>query len=1183
MRLRRITLSGFKTFAARSEVIFDPGITAIVGPNGSGKSNLVDALRWALGETNARELRGQRMDEVIYAGGGGRQRMGLAQVELVMDNEEGTLPSEDPEVSVSRRVSRGDRDTEFRINGDHARLRDLERLLGGTGLTQNGYAVVVQNDIDGIIEATPAQRRTLVEQAAGVRALRAACEDASHQLDSADAVVRRLTDLLEDATPRLAALSEQSVAALELRTMSLRLTELRGSLAHEEWRAARASLKLARRRLDQATNRCEAAAEADAAFSRRSESARERLDAARAARDAAARQLEEARMQVERGQSGQRRYADRLRSAVTQRGLAVADLGTVTPEVESAQRALEAIEAGAEQQSWSLLEDEVSRLRAAATQAGAEAEIAGTHLAEASAAFAAAESERAAADADLRAAMTRADLASSAVAALTLEAETAASRIVALQTSLAEQVDESDAAARRAQETASRVQVARAAVDAAWESVNAAERAVASAAAQARVALASLAEARGRLSGIAGDGGIARAVASGSLQGRRLVDCLRVQDESLADAVAAALEADLGAWVVEDLKAAATHLDRSGPRERLLAANLVPHNDAAPPSPYQPLLRAVDASPEAQGAVALLLAGVWLADDLDSAQRALTLGATAAVLRDGTVVTQSGLRGGHRVDTLELARQERDAATEAERAARVEANAVTAAANAREQLSDLDQALSLAVEADRSARSAEAGAAAVVAGGREALEAARAQEERAASLLGSRRSEALAAAEAQAAAERRLAAVDERRAGLELSLRAAEAHAGTVRAAAETARAAADEADLVLSRAKAEGAHIEERREATRRALDAARTRLVAAETRRLVAEGDALSAIVHRLQGRRVTADAVVDLASAQLLHNSAAAPIAELEREVLGLDAEHAEVAVAVARATDERDAAAAEVLACEAAVAEHAGALRDEAEDDSTELDPAAAERAEREIVRLERRISALGPVNALAPEQHEALEARVTTFGGHQEDLVQACNELRAMARRLEREIEQRFDTVFGAVSFHFQELYAELFPGGKATLRLEEPAAATLDLDGTAVPAEERRPGVEILAQPAGKRLTPLRLLSGGERALTALAVVLALQQVNPSPFYVFDEVDASLDDSNVLRFTRLLRRLGAQQQFLVVTHNHITMAAADALWGVTIDGDGVSSVLGVRFDEAEITGAPTVVLRRVAG
>src|SRR6202043_4282333 len=154
------------------------------------------------------------------------------------------------------------------------------------------------------------------------------------------------------------------------------------------------------------------------------------------------------------------------------------------------------------------------------------------------------------------------------------------------------------------------------------------------------------------------------------------------------------------------------------------------------------------------------------------------------------------------------------------------------------------------------------------------------------------------------------------------------------------------------------------------------------------------------------------------------------------------------------------------------------------------------------------------------------------------------DVRAMARHLEHEIEKRFDTVFGAVSFHFQELYAELFPGGKATLRLEEPPPPTLELEGGGAPPAERRPGVEILAQPPGKRQTPLRSLSGGERALTALAVVLALQQVNPSPFYVFDEADASLDDSNVLRFNRLLRRLGTGQQFLLVTHNHITMAAA---------------------------------------
>jgi chromosome segregation protein len=1170
MRLRRITLSGFKTFAARSEVLFDPGITAIVGPNGSGKSNLVDAVRWALGETNARELRGQRMDEVIYAGGGGRQRMGLAQVELLIDNEEGTLPSDDPEVSVSRRVARGDRDTEFRINGDHVRLRDLERLLGGTGLTQNGYAVVVQNDIDGIIEATPAQRRTLVEQAAGVRALRAACEEASHRLDGADVIVRRLTDLLEDATPRLAELSEQSVAAIELRAMSERLTELRGSLAHEEWRAARASLKLARRRLEQALGRCEGASEADAAFAHRSDAARQR-------------RLEDARIQVERGEGLQRRFADRLRSAVAQRGVAVADLAAIFPEVQAAAAALAAVEAGDEQRTWDLLEHEANRLRLAASEAAAEAAIEDERFAAAGAGLAAAEVERATAGAEARAAIARAELAASAVSALVIESETAATHIADLDAALAAQIAGADEAAQRARSTAAKVGEARGAVVAAWEAVNAADRAVADAAGDARLALAALAAARGRLSGSASDGGIARAVAAGSLHARRLVDCLEVTDGSLAGAVAAALEENLGAWLVDDLVAAAAHLDREGPRERLIRANLEAMTEPPAPEPYLLLSGAVSVSPPARGAVSHLLHGVWVAPDLASAGEAFTRGASLAVLRDGTVVTRTGLRGGRAVDTIELARVERATAEAAERAERLEAAAVLAAANARDRLNDLDQALSVAVEADRAARAAEAAAAAVAVGAQQSLDAATAQAERAATTLVARRAEANAAIEAQSVADRQLASAAERHAGLEAAAAATEAHTRRARLAAETARVAAEEAELVLSRAKAEGAHVEERREAARRAVDAARSRLAAAETRRLIAEGDALAAIVHGLQGRGEAARAALEQSEAQDEHDRVALPIPELELAVLSLETEHAEVAVAVARAGDELQAAEQEVTACEAAVAEHADAVRDLSDDDTVELDPAAAERAEREIVRLERRISGLGAVNALAPEQHEALNARVATIGVQRDDLARASAELRAMSRHLEREIERRFDTVFGAVSFHFQELYAELFPGGKATLRLEEPEPATLDLDGAGPPPAERRPGVEILAQPPGKRQTPLRLLSGGERALTALAVVLALQQVNPSPFYVFDEVDAALDDSNVLRFTRLLRRLGATQQFLVVTHNHITMAAADALWGVTIDADGTSSVLGVRFDEAEVAASPTTSLHRVAG
>jgi chromosome segregation protein len=286
-----------------------------------------------------------------------------------------------------------------------------------------------------------------------------------------------------------------------------------------------------------------------------------------------------------------------------------------------------------------------------------------------------------------------------------------------------------------------------------------------------------------------------------------------------------------------------------------------------------------------------------------------------------------------------------------------------------------------------------------------------------------------------------------------------------------------------------------------------------------------------------------------------------------------------VAAARAADEQAAAEAEVSACQQRVADLAEAVR-EAEggagddEEASEWDAAAAEKAEREITRLERRIAAMGPVNGLAPEQHAALGEKVGRVRHDRDDLAGACADLRALAEHLGVEVEKRFDAVFGAVAYHFRMVFEELFPGGRATLRLEDlpELDAEESEDGVIVThpaARRRRPavaGVEILAQPPGKRLQALSLLSGGERALTALAMILALQQVNPSPFYLFDEVDAPLDDANIGRFTRLLRRLSAHQQFLVVTHNHVTMAAADALYGVTMGRDGTSTLISVRFE-----------------
>ena len=1009
MKLRRLSVAGFKTFARRTEVIFDRGITAIVGPNGSGKSNLVDAVRWALGETNARELRGQRMDEVIYAGGGDRQRLGLAEVDLVIDNDEGRLPLSDPEVSFSRRVVRGAGDTEFRVNGERVRLRDIDRLLDATGLTQSGYAVVAQNDIDAIIESSAADRRMLVEQAAGVRHLRAACDDALGRVGRAEAVLQRLADLLEDADPRLTELSSQAGLAMEQRGLSERLTELRGSLAREEWRAARARLKLARRAFDHAVARLEGAVEADHGFKGRLEAERARLAASRAERAAATATLESARVAAERTAGEFRRWTDRLRSAGLQRAGARSEFGIAAAQLQAAQTAIE--------------QRNVALRREAAVHA-----------------------DRArAADAD--AAGTGAELQQALEAA--------------------------ESARRLGREMDARVGEAREA---------------------AREALSLAASLLGRLSGVTGgDGGVARAVAEGRLHGVRLWDCVRAIDAASSAAVEAALEANLGAWLVDDVAAASEWMDPAGAREQLLTANL----DTAPrlvlQVPGRPAIDAVDVAPEARGAVSQCLEKAWLAPDLASAGEAIRQGAAVAILPDGRAVTRAGLRGGGRPgQVLALAADERDAAGAAQRASADEADALAAAAAGRSTMATAETRLAVAGDAARAARAAAA--------------------------------EAQARAEASAAA---LVASDE----------SASNHVLASRLEAAEWRLLAGEADTVVALA---------RTRAARSAADVARAEVDAAHSR------------------------------AAQ-----AGVPLLEVERLVQQLEAERSEVAVALARAEDERAAAFAEVTAAEAHVGELAEAVRGEAEEEGVELDPAAAERAEREIVRLERKVAALGPVNALAPEQFASLEQRVEQQREHHADIATACADIHALVALLSRELEERFEAVFGAVSFHFHQVFSELFPGGKATLRLEVAPAPVAAEDGDGREVERPRPGVEIFAQPPGKRLGPLRLLSGGERALTALAVILALQQVNPSPFYMFDEVDAALDDTNVLRFVRLLRRLSEQQQFIVVTHNHITMAAADTLWGVTIDSDGVSTVIGVRFDERTRTTRPSVEATRV--
>src|SRR5919205_1882516 len=301
MYLKSLRLQGFKTFARRTELSFGRGITAIVGPNGSGKSNLVDAVRWALGERNARGLRGQRMEDVIYSGGPGKAGVGMAEVSLVLDNEEQRLNVEFSEVEVSRRLYRSG-EGEYLINGAHARLKDIDALLTSTGLRQEGYAVTAQNDIDHVIQAAPAARRELVEEAAGVRRLRRQREEALERLAQGQADMQRAQDLLNELSPRSEQLRIQAATASEYNRIADELKRLQGGLARDAWRKSMLQLKRATQKEQSAALKRAQAAEALAAFSPEYEKRRGELAQIREERWARERQLADTRLRLAEAQ-----------------------------------------------------------------------------------------------------------------------------------------------------------------------------------------------------------------------------------------------------------------------------------------------------------------------------------------------------------------------------------------------------------------------------------------------------------------------------------------------------------------------------------------------------------------------------------------------------------------------------------------------------------------------------------------------------------------------------------------------------------------------------------------------------------------------------------------------------------------------------------------------------------------
>ena len=1159
MRVTRLQLQGFKSFASPTELDLGGGITAIVGPNGSGKSNLVDAIRLVLGGASARELRGQRLDHVIFAGGERRAPQGMAEVSITFDNEDGRLPVEDLEVSLSRRVFR-DGGSEFRRNGERVRLRDVYRLLEATGLAQSGYAVIAQNDIEAIIRASPTQRRHLVEEAAGVRGTQALLDESASRMAALDQWLEGSGGRLAELWPQIERLRAEARLAGEAAELQDRIRELRGGLERSAWLEALAEARRVERQLQGARRSLAQVRTDQSAYELVYREQRQELERGERLRLDHERRMGELALSRQRLEAEAARWEERAVQAARDRAAsarlqqeAVEDLEQLGPDAgeldagfapEAAQR-LAALETG-------LAGLEVQRAALRAEVASAQAELTRQEFAVQAAGRTA---ERLQVQVDL--ATTQIRRAEEGLQALGVQGADLERRVGADQEALAAADQELEAAESELGRAVQAEAAARQTLRSLEAALEAAERGQ-------RHAAAELAEAEVRAQEAGSSRPIAAAARAGQLALRPMAESLR----PLSPADAAAVDAGLGelaAALLGTEEEARRGLERRGGVAEVVAWGAPAQSGGAaePPPGCRPLSEAVTGDRLALAVVAGQLAQVCLAEDREAAGEWLRREPRGrAVLPDGTVLgsgwerTPAGdggaIVGAERLRTLQAERERRG-----QQVLEAQGQAEWAAGQHRRSQDAVDEA-----RAELSRRRAEADGRRAQAsrGEAELLELSRRRAALEAELESHRprvavalEELAVARAEGEAAAhERAMAEERGRRAGetltrVELQLEEALAEAGVLR----SQRAEAEARREASSRLARERAAQRERLSA--RALAAARgvaeaEAAAASSLLRLRAVRGELSQLVRQTVEEAGAMAGVAGAAAAAGAAGSEAEPLSKLAE----LERRRADLAADVRRA-EESVTGLESQLADRVAVAQRlrqglGGEL--EAEADGTPVEDPA--RTAQEISRLERRLGQLGPVNALAPGQLEELLRRTEGLREAHQDVESARQDLAAVAATVGRLTAARYRTTLVRVASEFESVWKELFGGGRA--RLVSVAGADSEL-----------PGVDLEVQPRGKRVIPLGLLSGGERALTALALVLAIQLVSPSPFYVFDEVDAALDEVNVGNFVRLLRQRSRTTQFVVVTHSLATMAAADRLYGVTQDGRGASRVLSVRL------------------
>ena len=1138
----KLRITGFKSFAEPTGVDILPGLTGIVGPNGCGKSNIVEALRWAMGESSARGLRGGEMEDVIFAGTAGRPSRNIAEVVVTLNNTHGVAPPpfhEHSELEILRRIERG-AGSNYRINGKEARARDVQTLFADLASGARASAMVSQGRVGALVAAKPEERRAVLEEAAGITGLHARRHEAELKLRAAETNLSRAEDLRGQLETQLGSLKRQARQASRYRNISgaIRAAEAELlSILRARAEQDKAAAEIALRQAEAAVNE---AAEVVATAGSAAAGTADALPPLREAEASSRTTLERCRVAQEHLAA----EAERTKAALVEARRRLAQLHTDLGHAE--QISADAVSAEAR-----LAAEDVILAEADSTYPGKLSE---------------AEAEAIEAADHARAAEREANRATEAAAQANAQAQSAAQAMT-----------QAEQRARRLSEQLARVREERATLagrqtaPAILEQSAAEEATAQTALTEARAAVESAERAHATAAHALSAAREAASVAEGTraklaAEAQALTEVLAVQDGErwppMIDSVTAppGLETALGAVLGEELTSA---LDPAADRHW----RELPPLDAVPPLPGgAPALQGMVNAPTA---LARSLSQIGLVEDDQVAldcQGDLAPGQTL-VSREGAVWRWDGytIRAGTPTPAAVRLRQ-RNRLTGLREAL---AHAEQAAARAKAVLDAAAQTARAAALEEQSTRSS-----------RRELEH---RLERARAALTELRGQTAAAAA-------RLAGADEQLLRLDHEFQDAAATLEETRAA----HAAAPDLDglrrtVELSRAAL--AQTRSREAATRSSRDTlAREHSICVDRRRAIASERSLWVERARDAETRV-ADLTQRLEVAQVeMTTLEAAPAEVAARQGEALEAlqiaegQHRRAAVtlsdAIAAASEaDRAARAADVAlsGCREAAVRAEGSLQQATHawatvaerilerlgadpnlpDPPAELTPEIDAKARGRLDRLVKERDEMGPVNLRAETEAEAIEQQIATIDKDREELTTAIARLRGSIGNLNREGRERLSQVFQAVDRHFQQLFTRMFGGGRAHLALvgsDDPLQA----------------GLEIYAQPPGKKLAALSLLSGGEQALTALSLIFAVFRCNPAPICVLDEVDAPLDDANVERFCLLLEDIERETKtrFLVVTHHPMTMARMDRLYGVTMQERGVSRLLSVDLARA---------------